>query len=153
MAVHIIKTNKRERKKICRDLKKKRTGSLCTAPVALPGQLSWRRPDCVHLLSDSPGVNLFTLHQKQTAAMKDLVKWNTRVSALYALGIWTMISSYAYFKYTGRLQETPPGGGRSLGHHWRLRASSGVVFTMEPSFVRHHFASVTFLLLFFLMRH
>lgn len=129
MAVHIIKLTN-EKKKICRDLKK-HTGSHCAAPVALPGQLSWRCADCVHLLSDIPGVNLFTLDQKQTAAMKDLVKWNTRVSALYALGIWTMISSYAYFKYTGRLQETPPGGGRSPGHHWMLRtASSCVVFSM-----------------------
>lgn len=38
---------------------------------------------------------------------KDLAKWNTRVSAVYAVGIWTMIGSYAYFKYTGHYEDTP----------------------------------------------
>ncbi|KAM4750409.1 small integral membrane protein 26-like [Anableps anableps] len=38
--------------------------------------------------------------------LKDPVKWNTRVSAVYALGIWTMVGSYAFFKYTGRYDET-----------------------------------------------
>ncbi|XP_038125900.1 small integral membrane protein 26-like [Cyprinodon tularosa] len=33
---------------------------------------------------------------------KDLMKWNSRVSALYAVGIWTMLGSYAYFRHTGR---------------------------------------------------
>ncbi|KAF6724576.1 hypothetical protein FQA47_015859 [Oryzias melastigma] len=37
---------------------------------------------------------------------KDFAKWNTKVSAVYALGIWTMISSFAYFKYTGRYDDT-----------------------------------------------
>ncbi|XP_023810787.1 small integral membrane protein 26-like [Oryzias latipes] len=37
--------------------------------------------------------------------LKDFVKWNTRVSAVYALGIWTMVGSYAYFKYTGRYDD------------------------------------------------
>ncbi|XP_075891502.1 small integral membrane protein 26-like [Nelusetta ayraudi] len=41
--------------------------------------------------------------------LKDMVKWNTRVSALYALGIWTMISSYTYYRYTGQYDETLPG--------------------------------------------
>uniref|UniRef100_A0A8C6KA87 Long intergenic non-protein coding RNA 493 n=2 Tax=Nothobranchius furzeri TaxID=105023 RepID=A0A8C6KA87_NOTFU len=31
---------------------------------------------------------------------KDVMKWNTRMSAVYALGIWTMVGSYAYIKYT-----------------------------------------------------
>ncbi|XP_063331619.1 small integral membrane protein 26-like [Pelmatolapia mariae] len=35
---------------------------------------------------------------------KDLLKWNARVSAVYAIGIWTMIGSYAYLKYTGRCE-------------------------------------------------
>ncbi|XP_044046723.1 small integral membrane protein 26-like [Siniperca chuatsi] len=38
---------------------------------------------------------------------KDLVRWNTRVSAVYAVGIWTMIGSYAFFKYTGRYEDKP----------------------------------------------
>uniref|UniRef100_UPI0037E7E948 small integral membrane protein 26-like n=1 Tax=Semicossyphus pulcher TaxID=241346 RepID=UPI0037E7E948 len=38
---------------------------------------------------------------------KDLTKWNTRVSAVYAVGIWTMIGTYAFFKYTGRYEDTP----------------------------------------------
>uniref|UniRef100_A0A4W6BS02 Small integral membrane protein 26 n=1 Tax=Lates calcarifer TaxID=8187 RepID=A0A4W6BS02_LATCA len=36
---------------------------------------------------------------------KDMVRWNTRVSAMYALGIWTMIGSFAYFKYTVKKEE------------------------------------------------
>uniref|UniRef100_A0A8C8E484 Small integral membrane protein 26 n=1 Tax=Oryzias sinensis TaxID=183150 RepID=A0A8C8E484_9TELE len=27
--------------------------------------------------------------------LNDFVKWNTRMSAVYALGIWTMVGSYA----------------------------------------------------------
>ncbi|KAM9769472.1 small integral membrane protein 26-like [Menidia menidia] len=38
-------------------------------------------------------------------AFKNLVKWNKRVSGLYALGIWTMICSFGYFKYTGHYDE------------------------------------------------
>ncbi|XP_044202489.1 small integral membrane protein 26-like [Thunnus albacares] len=38
-------------------------------------------------------------------AFKDLAKWNTRVSAVYAVGIWTMIGSYAYYSYTGRYED------------------------------------------------
>lgn len=37
-------------------------------------------------------------------ALKDLMKWNTRVSAMYALGIWTMIGSYALLSYTGHYE-------------------------------------------------
>ncbi|XP_053190252.1 small integral membrane protein 26-like [Scomber japonicus] len=33
---------------------------------------------------------------------KDLSKWNTRMSAVYAAGVWTMLCSYAYYSYTGR---------------------------------------------------
>uniref|UniRef100_A0A3P8T0P9 Small integral membrane protein 26 n=1 Tax=Amphiprion percula TaxID=161767 RepID=A0A3P8T0P9_AMPPE len=36
---------------------------------------------------------------------KDAVKWNTRVSALYAAGVWGMIGSYAYFRYTGQYKD------------------------------------------------
>ncbi|KAK2815575.1 hypothetical protein Q5P01_026042 [Channa striata] len=38
-------------------------------------------------------------------AFKDLLKWNRRVSAVYAVGIWTMVGSYAYFRYTGRYED------------------------------------------------
>ncbi|MED6251784.1 hypothetical protein ATANTOWER_002902 [Ataeniobius toweri] len=37
---------------------------------------------------------------------RDVMKWNSRVSAVYAVGIWTMIGSYAYYKYTGRFDDT-----------------------------------------------
>ncbi|XP_070781408.1 small integral membrane protein 26-like [Enoplosus armatus] len=40
---------------------------------------------------------------------KDLMKWNTRMSAVYAAGIWTMIGSYAYFRYTGRYAAVQTG--------------------------------------------
>ncbi|KAL7405320.1 hypothetical protein ABVT39_027209 [Epinephelus coioides] len=39
--------------------------------------------------------------------MKDAQKWNTRMAALYAFGVWTMIGSYALLRYTGRLELTP----------------------------------------------
>ncbi|XP_035993495.1 small integral membrane protein 26-like [Fundulus heteroclitus] len=38
-------------------------------------------------------------------SLKDPMKWNARVSAVYAVGIWTMVGSYAYFKYTGRYDD------------------------------------------------
>ncbi|XP_070684463.1 small integral membrane protein 26-like [Pempheris klunzingeri] len=40
-------------------------------------------------------------------SLKDVVKWNIRGSVLYALGVWTMVGSYAYLKYTGRYDDTP----------------------------------------------
>ncbi|XP_073320809.1 small integral membrane protein 26-like [Pagrus major] len=45
---------------------------------------------------------------------KDVTKWNTRMSAVYAAGIWTMIGSYAYFKYTGRLDGVPVEKGEEV---------------------------------------
>ncbi|XP_035032621.2 small integral membrane protein 26 [Hippoglossus stenolepis] len=39
--------------------------------------------------------------------LDDVLKWNKRVSAVYAVGIWTMIGSYAYSKYTGRNEDKP----------------------------------------------
>ncbi|KAM4583844.1 small integral membrane protein 26-like [Odontesthes bonariensis] len=36
--------------------------------------------------------------------IKDFMKWNKSVSALYAVGIWTMICSFGYYKYTGRYE-------------------------------------------------
>lgn len=38
---------------------------------------------------------------------KDAVKWNKIASAVYALGVWSMIGSYAIFKYTGRIPDNP----------------------------------------------
>ncbi|XP_061685570.1 small integral membrane protein 26-like [Syngnathoides biaculeatus] len=38
--------------------------------------------------------------------LKDFTKWNRAVSTVYALGVWTMISSFAYFHYTGRFQNS-----------------------------------------------
>ncbi|XP_072239826.1 small integral membrane protein 26-like [Leuresthes tenuis] len=37
--------------------------------------------------------------------IKDFMKWNKGVSAVYAIGIWTMICSFGYFKYTGRYED------------------------------------------------
>ncbi|XP_060949567.1 small integral membrane protein 26-like [Limanda limanda] len=39
--------------------------------------------------------------------LKDVLKWNKRVSAVYALGIWTMIGSYAYYQYTSGDEDKP----------------------------------------------
>ncbi|KAJ0033440.1 hypothetical protein NQD34_000547 [Periophthalmus magnuspinnatus] len=35
--------------------------------------------------------------------MKQFMRWNARASAVYAVGVWTMVGSYFYFKYTGKL--------------------------------------------------
>ncbi|CAN9510016.1 unnamed protein product [Ophioblennius macclurei] len=37
--------------------------------------------------------------------IKDALKWNNRVSAIYALGVWTMLCSVGYMKYTGQLDQ------------------------------------------------
>ncbi|XP_068452545.1 small integral membrane protein 26-like [Clinocottus analis] len=37
---------------------------------------------------------------------KDVTKWNKRVSIVYAVGIWTMVGSYAYISYFGRNDDT-----------------------------------------------
>ncbi|KAM9314948.1 small integral membrane protein 26-like [Pholidichthys leucotaenia] len=38
--------------------------------------------------------------------MTNLTKWNIRVSAVYAVGVWTIIGSCAYLKYNGRFERT-----------------------------------------------
>ncbi|XP_037546051.1 small integral membrane protein 26 [Nematolebias whitei] len=35
--------------------------------------------------------------------IEDAMQWKTRGSIVYAVGIWTMIGTYGYLKYTGRL--------------------------------------------------
>ncbi|XP_041838734.1 small integral membrane protein 26-like [Melanotaenia boesemani] len=39
--------------------------------------------------------------------LKDIAGWNKKVSAVYAAGIWTMICSFVYYKYTGRFEDMP----------------------------------------------
>ncbi|XP_061628136.1 small integral membrane protein 26-like [Phyllopteryx taeniolatus] len=38
--------------------------------------------------------------------LKDVTKWNRIVSTVYAMGVWTMIGSFAYFHYTGRFKNS-----------------------------------------------
>ncbi|KAK7930708.1 hypothetical protein WMY93_007103 [Mugilogobius chulae] len=38
---------------------------------------------------------------------KNVLRWNKGASAVYALGIWTMVGSYFYFKYTGKCDDLP----------------------------------------------
>lgn len=37
--------------------------------------------------------------------VKEVIKWNVRVSMLYAFGIWTMLGTYGYYQYMGRNEE------------------------------------------------
>ncbi|XP_061763712.1 small integral membrane protein 26-like [Nerophis ophidion] len=37
---------------------------------------------------------------------KDVAMWQKRLSMVYALGVWTMITSYGYYRYSGRLGDT-----------------------------------------------
>lgn len=47
--------------------------------------------------------------------LKDIVKWNVRVSLLYAVGIWTMLGTYGYFqlemKWKKKEQTDDPANG------------------------------------------
>uniref|UniRef100_A0A1A8FUJ1 Long intergenic non-protein coding RNA 493 n=1 Tax=Nothobranchius korthausae TaxID=1143690 RepID=A0A1A8FUJ1_9TELE len=36
-----------------------------------------------------------------------VIKWNTRMSLVYAVGIWTMVGSYAYLNYTSPKDDVP----------------------------------------------
>lgn len=40
-------------------------------------------------------------------SLKDVSKWNKRMSIVYAVGVWGMIGSYAVFKYMGRYDDNP----------------------------------------------
>ncbi|XP_029367053.1 small integral membrane protein 26-like [Echeneis naucrates] len=40
-------------------------------------------------------------------SLGEAAKWNKRAAAVYALGVWGMIGSFAFLKYTGRLEDTP----------------------------------------------
>lgn len=40
-------------------------------------------------------------------SLKDVPKWNTRMSVVYVVGVWGMIGSYAFFKYAGRYDDKP----------------------------------------------
>lgn len=37
--------------------------------------------------------------------LKKLLKWNNKASVVYAVGVWTMIGSYFYFRYTGKYDD------------------------------------------------
>lgn len=39
--------------------------------------------------------------------VKKVMRWNVGASIVYAVGVWTMVGSYFYFKYTGKY-DTPP---------------------------------------------
>ncbi|XP_051868110.1 small integral membrane protein 26-like [Pristis pectinata] len=45
--------------------------------------------------------------------LKDLTRWNTRVSLVYAIGIWTMLGTYAFFQMK-RKQEKGMIGSNSM---------------------------------------
>uniref|UniRef100_A0A3B5K1C0 Small integral membrane protein 26 n=1 Tax=Takifugu rubripes TaxID=31033 RepID=A0A3B5K1C0_TAKRU len=40
-------------------------------------------------------------------SLNDVSKWHKRMSVVYAFGVWSMIASYAFFKYTGRYDDAP----------------------------------------------
>nr|XP_014342094.1 PREDICTED: uncharacterized protein LOC106702920 [Latimeria chalumnae] len=40
--------------------------------------------------------------------MKDLIKWNVRVSLVYAVGIWTTFGAYGYFRMKRKREEGEP---------------------------------------------
>lgn len=46
--------------------------------------------------------------------IKDAVRWNTGASAVYAVGMWTMIGYFGYMKYTGRLDQSPEKAGEEV---------------------------------------
>lgn len=38
---------------------------------------------------------------------KEVMKWNKKASIVYAIGAWTMVGSYFYFRYTGKFDDLP----------------------------------------------
>lgn len=40
-------------------------------------------------------------------SLNNVPKWHKRMSVVYAFGVWSMIASYAFFKYTGRYDDAP----------------------------------------------
>ncbi|XP_034087708.1 LOW QUALITY PROTEIN: small integral membrane protein 26-like [Gymnodraco acuticeps] len=36
-----------------------------------------------------------------------LLKWNKRMAIVYATGVWTMIGTFIFYKYTGRYEDMP----------------------------------------------
>ncbi|KAK5900086.1 hypothetical protein CesoFtcFv8_009495 [Champsocephalus esox] len=39
--------------------------------------------------------------------VNDVWKWYKRMAIVYATGVWTMVGTYAVYKYTGRLEDIP----------------------------------------------
>ncbi|KAL3067565.1 hypothetical protein OYC64_022178 [Pagothenia borchgrevinki] len=39
--------------------------------------------------------------------VNDLFKWKKRMAIVYATGVWTMVGTLAFYKYTGRLEDLP----------------------------------------------
>ena len=37
----------------------------------------------------------------------DIVKWNKRVSLIYAVGVWTLMGTYGFYTYTGHYDIKP----------------------------------------------
>ncbi|XP_062304507.1 small integral membrane protein 26-like [Osmerus eperlanus] len=37
----------------------------------------------------------------------DIVKWNKRVSLIYAVGVWTLMGTYGFYTYTGHYDKKP----------------------------------------------
>lgn len=70
--------------------------------------------------------------------IQDFAKWNKRAAAVYALGVWGMIGSYAYLKYTGHY--SVPGKSHrevAVGHasppvHGVIRLETVLFITCLP---------------------
>ncbi|XP_029449638.1 small integral membrane protein 26 [Rhinatrema bivittatum] len=50
---------------------------------------------------------------------RNIAKWNTRVSLLYAVGIWTMLGTFGYFQIKRKREN--PEAGEAAGHDEELK--------------------------------
>uniref|UniRef100_A0A665VA67 Small integral membrane protein 26 n=1 Tax=Echeneis naucrates TaxID=173247 RepID=A0A665VA67_ECHNA len=71
-------------------------------------------------------------------SLGEAAKWNKRAAAVYALGVWGMIGSFAFLKYTGRLEDTPgrtDSGSAVCNTNNRFSAYNKTVITYRKDFV------------------
>ncbi|XP_037329083.1 small integral membrane protein 26-like [Pungitius pungitius] len=69
--------------------------------------------------------------------LKTLMTWNLRVSAVYAVGIWTMLGSYSYYRYMRPKDDTPEvlQEPRDPNEHVHQTAYSKTVIIYKKDFV------------------
>ncbi|XP_057699734.1 small integral membrane protein 26-like [Corythoichthys intestinalis] len=69
-------------------------------------RLTWRHPSRVRSSHHNSISFQNTAVSNAKMTLKNLIKWNKTASRVYALGVWTMIGSFAYFHFTSGQKST-----------------------------------------------